>query len=769
MTTTSSDAAFVLTAPALEGGPDTPGGPDDLDPVGGSTAAGPKLFGTFAGVFTPTLLTILGVIMYLRLGWVVGNAGLLGGLLIIALANGITLCTGLSLSSIATNTRLGAGGPYAIISKSLGFEVGGSVGVPLYLSQALAVAMYVFGFREGWAWIFPDHPAILVDLVTFAVVFGIAYVSASLAFKIQYVVMAVIVASLVSIFLAPDFLSGAAARGVQLWGSYPGSPEDGFRGTDFWLVFAVFFPAATGIMAGANMSGELRDPRRSIPLGTLSAIAVSVVVYIALAVWTARTATPDELVSNYTVMIDKAFYGPVVVAGLLGATFSSALTSLVGAPRIMQALGKDKLVLGGGWLAKASGGEPRRAMLVTGVIVLAALLLRDLNVIAPMITMFFLITYAVINVVMLAEASLGLMSFRPTFRLPRVVPLLGALGCVFAMFIVNPTVGLLSVGVVAGIYVWITWRGVAPRTGTVRSGIFAAFAEWAAGKVIALDMTASRAWKPSLLVPVLDPATVRGELRLLIDVCRPEGSVKLLGVATTETVADLTPRVDTLARTLRKNGVLTTSSVIDSAGFTTGVVTGVQALKSAFFAPNVLFLSLPRNVERHQELGAVVAEARRLEVGVMLLALHEEAGMGMGKVVNLWVRPRPRRLSVEDYLDRSDLNLSILTALRLAHAWDAELNLITAVDTERREETAWAHLAELRDLARIPEAARSLVMVGPVEDCVSRAPQSDVDVMGLRRTNEGRMPDLEFVADMVRATRSSCLFCGTSGRENALA
>ncbi len=764
-----SDAWSPSPVPPLDDAPPADA-TTELDPPGGEGGVvlpkGPKLFGTFAGVFTPTLLTILGVIMYLRLGWVVGNAGLLGGLLIIALANGITLCTGLSLSSIATNTRLGAGGPYAIISKSLGFEVGGSVGVPLYLSQGLAVAMYVFGFREGWTWVFPEHPAILVDLAVFAVVFGIAYLSASLAFKIQYVVMAVIALSLVSIFAAPDFLRGVGGE-VQLWGSYPGAPEDGFRGTSFWLVFAVFFPAATGVMAGANMSGELKNPRKSIPLGTLSAIAVSLVIYVLLTVWMVRAATPEELVSNYTVMIDKALWGPVVLAGLLGATFSSALTSLVGAPRIMQALGKDGLVPGGNWLAQTTGGEPRRAMLVTGVIVLAALLLRDLNVIAPMITMFFLITYAVINIVMLAEASLGLMSFRPTFHLPRVVPLLGALGCVFAMFIVNPAVGLLAVAVVGGIYFWITWRGVAPRTGTVRSGIFAAFAEWAAGKVIALDMTASRAWKPSLLVPVLDPATLRGELRLLIDVCRPEGSVKLLGIATTETVADLTPRIERLARTLRKNDVLTTSAVIDSAGFATGVVTGVQALRSAFFAPNVLFLNLPHHPERYDELRNIVKETRRLEVGVMLLALHEEAGLGMSKVVNLWVRPRPEGLSLQDYLDRSDLNLGILIALRLAKAWEANLNLITVIPDEDEAQAAWEHLNELRDLARIPESARSEVMVGAFEACVAEAPQSDIDVMGLRR--EGGGPDLAFVAEMVRATRSACLFCGSSGHENALA
>jgi amino acid transporter len=296
--------------------------PNPLGPAGASgvaTEQHPKLFGTFAGVFTPTLLTILGVIMYLRVGWVVGNAGVLGGLLIIALANGITLCTGLSLSSIATNTRLEAGGPYAIISKSLGFEIGGSVGVPLYLSQALAVAMYVFGFREGWIWVFPDHSALLVDLAIFLVVFVIGYLSAGLAFRIQYGVMAIIGASLVSIFLAPEFLAGTGAADIQLWGNYPGSPEDGFQGTNFWLVFAVFFPAATGIMAGANMSGELKNPRKSIPLGTLSAIGISVLIYVALAIWVARTASPGELVENYTVMIDKALWGPIVLAGLLGA------------------------------------------------------------------------------------------------------------------------------------------------------------------------------------------------------------------------------------------------------------------------------------------------------------------------------------------------------------------------------------------------------------------------------------------------------------------
>src|SRR5210317_303729 len=137
-----------------------------------------KKFGTFGGVFTPTLLTILGVILYLRVGWVVGNAGLLGACLIILVAYVITICTGLSMSSITTNIRIGSGGAYAIISQSLGLEVGGSLGIPRYVSQGLAVTMYIFGFREGWLGIFPDNNAFLVDILVFALLFGIAYISA---------------------------------------------------------------------------------------------------------------------------------------------------------------------------------------------------------------------------------------------------------------------------------------------------------------------------------------------------------------------------------------------------------------------------------------------------------------------------------------------------------------------------------------------------------------------------------------------------------------
>ena len=240
-------------------------------------------FGTFGGVFTPTLLTILGVIMYLREGWVVGNAGLGGALLIILLSFAITGATGLSMATFVTNIRVGPGGAFSMIAQSLGLEAGGAIGAPLYVAQALAVVMYIFGFREGYlwaadAWGIPALSPLAIDLLIFAVIFGVTMVSTGLAFKIQYVILAIIIVSLVSVGITA--FTNPLDNPIVWWGDFRGSPESGFSGVTFWAVFAVYFPAATGIMAGANLSGDLKDPRKSIPIGTLSAIALSLVVYL---------------------------------------------------------------------------------------------------------------------------------------------------------------------------------------------------------------------------------------------------------------------------------------------------------------------------------------------------------------------------------------------------------------------------------------------------------------------------------------------------------
>lgn len=742
-----------------------PAGPDRDQRVTGSqdvpdampTAGRPRKYGTFEGVFTPTLLTILGVIMYLRTGWVVGNAGFLGGTLIILLAFGITIATGLSMSAVATNIRIGAGGAYSMISKSLGLEVGGAIGIPLYLAQALAVSLYVFGFREGWLSIFPGHPALLVDLLTFAVLVGVASVSAGLAFRVQFGIMALIVASLVSVAVAA--FQGSMTEPLTFLGEFPGAPEDNFTPTSFWPVFAVFFPAATGIMAGANLSGDLEDPRRAIPIGTLSAIGVSLVIYLALAYWLARSATPDELVANYTIMVERAAWGPAVLAGLLGATFSSALASIVGAPRILQALGDHGILPRGEQLARTTPrGEPRNAMVVTAVLVLGALLLRDLNAVAPLITMSFLITYGMINVVVLIEQSLGLVSFRPLLSLPRVVPLAGTVGCVLAMFIVNPVFGVVSVVTVVAFYGYLVRRRLSAPYGDVRSGLFTAVAEWAAERSMRLRTTEERAWKANLLIPVQDSRDLRGTFELIRDLARPKGSVKLLGFGASEGDQDLAGRLGRTAAAFTDQGVFATSTLVEADRVDQGVLTAMSALAGSFFRPNILFLRLARDPVQDLPLSRLVRLAPAHGLGVVVFADHPRAMLGHRQWINLWLRNPDWELGHEV----AEIDLAVLLAYKLRRSWGGRIRLMTACADEAEAERARVDLTRLMDLARIPDAEIHAI-VGSLEEALKQAPQDDVSIFGLPEE-----PQQAWMRTTVDRTGSACLFVRGSGAENAL-
>lgn len=722
-----------------------------------------KKFGTFGGVFTPTLLTILGVIMYLRMGWVVGNAGLLGAWMIILISFIITLCTALSMSSITTNIRIGAGGAYAIISQSLGLEVGGSLGIPRYISQGLAVTMYIFGFREGWLMIFPDHPAFVVDLIVFLVIYGIAYKSADLAIRTQYIIMVVIFASLVSIVFAAYYDSMyQSTEEVLKWGTFPGAPETNFRGTNFWVVFAVFFPAATGIMAGANMSGELEDPRQSIPRGTLWALGVSFVVYMLLAYWVARSANTQELISNYNIMIDRSFWPPVVIAGVLGATFSSALASMVGSSRILFAMGQHHVLVGNKWLAFQNKiGQPRNSMMVTGILVFITMLLRDLNAIAPLVTMFFLITYAMLNVVVIIEQRLGLISFRPIFEVHRAIPWIGLVSSVLAMLIINPTVSLVSVAVVVVVYGILSRRNLETPFEDVRSGLFVSFAEWAAKHTAHLSKRQERAWKPNLLFPVEDPHAVKGVFSFLENIAYPKGSIKLLGIGHETDDRNLSQPLMNYSEAFQKRGVFSSWTVINTDRFADGVNFGNQALRGAFFKPNIIFLNLGADEMPINDYRAIIHEAIRLELGVLIYAPHFKSGFGQRQMINIWIRDRGPDWAIE--MDIGNLDLSILVAYKLKRNWKAQIRLITVVHTSEDETNALNFMKELVDQARLP-SIEVLVKVGDFRDSVQNAPTADLNIFGLVQD-----PSFDFMHEMVDTTRTTCLFILDSGHENVLA
>ncbi|HSG09510.1 MAG TPA: hypothetical protein VLA36_14210, partial [Longimicrobiales bacterium] len=448
---------------------------------------------TFGGVFTPSILTILGVIMYLRFGWVVGQVGLGGTLVIVTLATSITLITALSVAAIATDQRVRTGGAYYMISRSLGVETGGAVGIPLFLAQGLSVALYTVGFAESVNRAFPAVDARTVGLVTTVLVAALAIKSARAAIKAQYFIMGAIGLSLLSLLFGPT-LEGVVPQGAGLPLIEPTE--------SFWAVFAVFFPAVTGIMAGVNMSGDLADPGRSIPRGTFAAIAVGYVIYMGLPLILAFRADTATLLADPLVMRRISIWGDAILLGVWGATLSSAVGSILGAPRVLQALARDGILPRPlRWLGAGSGPDdtPRAGTVLTLGIALVAVWVGDLNVIAPVLTMFFLTTYGVVNVAAGLEKFLGSPSFRPLFKVPWPVSLLGAAGCAAVMFLINPAATVIAAVFVLSIFLWLERRGLEAAWGDVRRGVWMALTR--AGLLqLRHAQEDPRNWRPHFLV-----------------------------------------------------------------------------------------------------------------------------------------------------------------------------------------------------------------------------------------------------------------------------
>lgn len=733
-----------------------------------------KRFGTFQGVFTPTILTILGVIMYIRHPWVVGNAGIVGTLVIVGISVAITLFTSLSMASMTTNIRIESGGAFSIISQSLGLEIGGSIGIPLYFSQACVVAMYIFGFREGWLWIFPDHHPLLIDAVTFSVIALIAGISADLAFKIQYLIMAIIFGSLISI-VGGAFQSPIDLSQLQWFGHYEGEPVidhatgtvTGFTPKNFWMVFAVFFPAVTGIMAGVNMSGELSDPRQSIPKGTLLAVVLTGIIYVGLIFVASVMATPEELVSDYYIFINRAWWKPIVIAGLLGATFSSALSSMVGAPRILLALGQKNILPQSRFFSKVSpSGEPRNAVYFSILVVIFSLLFRDLNAIAPLITMFFLITYAMINVVVLIEQSLSLPSFRPTLKVPILIPFIGTIGCFFVMFIINPTVSLISLAIVVAFYAVLLNKILIRTKGDVRSGLFTAIANWATKISSELSpQKEARAWQPELLVPIESPKEIKGAYRLIYALTHPKGSIKVLGMLLGGEEERLRRYLPEMMESFQKADISSSYTLVDGEDFGRTVSISMQALETAFFKPNMIFLKLDEKKQGLQEKYLpIIRESKKRNWGLLLFATFESVGLGIEKTINVWLDVVPDNW--KDLLNLGNNDLAILTALIIRKNWNARLNIIKTVREENTmtDEEIMQDLQQMKILARMPKDTQIYVL-RRTPAMWSEAPLADLNILELPDKED---LDVRRLQEVPNHLRTACLFTMDSNIENAL-
>ncbi len=475
-----------------------------------STGAGAPAgrLGTFAGVFTPSILTILGIILFLRLGFVVGAAGLGRSLIIIALANAISVLTSISLSAVATNLKVRGGGDYYLISRTLGLEFGGSIGLVLFLAQSVSIAFYCMGFAEAVAAFFPQMPPVGVQLIAggaVAFLFTFAWQGADWATRFQFIVMALLVAALLSFFIG-GFRRWDSATLAANWAM----PEIGLP---FWALFAIFFPAVTGFTQGVSMSGDLADPGKSIPLGTFLAVGLSIVVYFAAAVVFAGALPKATLSSEYGAMKTISAMGFLIDAGVVAATLSSAMASFMGAPRILQSLAADRIfgMLTPFAVVSGPSGNPRRGVLLSAGIALVTIALGQLNLVAGVVSMFFLISYGLLNYATYFEARTRSPSFRPRFKwFSPPLSLLGCVICLGAMLAIDPKSGAAAIALMLAVYQYLKrTAGPARWSDSTRSHHLqqVRYHLLAANE----DPEHARDWRPQLLVFTHDPAR-RGAL-----------------------------------------------------------------------------------------------------------------------------------------------------------------------------------------------------------------------------------------------------------------
>ena len=721
-----------------------------------------KTFGTFAGVFTPTTLTILGVIMYIRQPWVVGNAGVVGALVIVFLSVAITFTTALSLSSITTNVRIGSGGAFSLISQSLGLEIGGAIGIPFYFAQAIAVAMYIFGFREGLQTLVPGVTPIILDVGIFILVMTIAFISTSFAFKIQYIILGIIVLSLISIY--GSLFVNELNFNIEWIGKYPGSIENNFQGSSFWIVFAVFFPAVTGVMAGANMSGDLTNPRKSIPVGTISSVVLTTIIYVSLIFVAAVIATPDELAKDYNIFIEKSLFAPVVLAGLLGATLSSALGSFVGAPRILLALGEKNILPKSQIFAKTSEkGEPLNAMLVTAIIVLFGISLRNLNTIAPLLTMFFMITYAMVNVVALVEQTLGLPSFRPTLKIPIIVPAIGAFGSIAIMFIMNVLVALFSIIFIILFYLYLVKMNIKSAAGDSRSGLFTALAEWATKKTNNLSPTREvRSWRPDLLIPINIPKELRSSYKLIHSIVYPKGSVKIL-VLRNENVQEQKNMESFLKNAVKKfkeTELSVSYTVIDNDDFNTTINVSMQSLNAAFFKPNIVFVSIDPVSSNLTYYDRLLQDTKKNSFGTIIYIPFSTASLAIEKSINLWMTNIP--VNWKETFSIGNNDLSTLISLLICRNWKGTID-VHILNNNPELTMNEDDIEDLRTMVRFSKTTQISVKKGELIENVIKEKNTDVNIFNIEKGMT-----INDMVNIVSQSRISAIFCADSETENVL-
>uniref|UniRef100_W5N7I6 Solute carrier family 12 member 9 n=1 Tax=Lepisosteus oculatus TaxID=7918 RepID=W5N7I6_LEPOC len=518
--------------------------------VSGGSATAPggasRSLGTFFGVMVPTVLSMFNIVVFLRIGFVVGQAGLLQALLMLGVAYFIIFLTILSVCAISTNGAVQGGGAYFMISRTLGPEFGGSIGLMFYLANVCACGVYMLGLVEAILDVFgkvpgsSEHDAlrVLPQGYWYSLMYSsallllcllVCLVGAKVYSRASFFILLIVTLSLLSIFISPLALSprsffivhqdganitynasytgfNATTLRSNLYGNYSRDYTTAKMMT-FATVFAVMFTGCKGIMAGANMSGELKNPSLSIPKGTIIAVSYTLVIYLLLFFLVSSTCDRVLLLQDYGFFQRINVWPPFVIIGVYCASLSASMGTLIGASRILHALAKDELF--GRPLAPAkvtsSSGNPWVAVLYTWALVQVVLCAGQLNALASLVTVFYLLAYAAVDLACLALEWASAPNFRPTFQLfSWHTCLLGLLSCVVMMFLINAVYSSASMVLLLLLLLLLHYRAPTSSWGYISQAlIFHQVRKY----LLMLDVRKEHVkfWRPQVLLMVANP------------------------------------------------------------------------------------------------------------------------------------------------------------------------------------------------------------------------------------------------------------------------
>lgn len=644
-----------------------------------------KKISSITAVFIPVILTLLGVVFFLRMGYIVAVSSFFTTTIIITLSTCISLITALSISSIATNMKIGSGGLYFILARTFGIELSSAISLPLFLAQSLNIAFYIMGFTEALTTIFPFLSFKLVSLTTLFFLTILANISAKSVLKTQFFIFILVGLGLISFFLGKNIiLENTQIENLKI-------PT-----LSFWVLFALFFPSVTGIESGLALSKDLKNPSKSLPKALLTGIFVAYLIYLFAAYFLKTHASQQALYTNPMVMKSLAYVPALIIIAICLSTLSGALSMLLTAPKMLQALAEDEAIPS--ILGKGFGKEklPRLAIIIAFFIALFGLTIGGMNTLAPILTMFFLISYCMINIATALEAMIANPSWRPTFKTPWYLSFIGSVICIIVMLMINPGVTLISFVLILSLYFIMKSRHLSTKWEDFRHSILLFLARFAIYKLAKFKPSA-KTWRPNLLVFVGDPLLRSHLINLTSALTHKKGFLTMTSIVDYASKPDYELLEEQkLSLFLEKAHVPAIVNTYRSESLLTGMVKMIEHFGIGAISPNTIALGATRKEGKYKTFAKVIKSAYKKKKNILIIKENSlnKVQKNPNKIIDVWWSGGLK--------NNPELMLALAYMLQSSVEWrGSTLKLKTAISHDSDRIISEEKLKELSTTARL--------------------------------------------------------------------